>query len=58
MSFSKNHLEESIEITKQISAEQIEEMVDHLLIVKKISTHKFAKYYFINLLFCILFFFY
>ena len=35
MSFSKNHLEESIEITKQISAEQIEEMVDHLLIVKK-----------------------
>ena len=34
MSFSKEHLEESIRITEQISVEKIEEMVQHLLDVK------------------------
>ena len=32
MTFSKIHLEESIEITRQISAEKIEELVDNLII--------------------------
>jgi D-sedoheptulose 7-phosphate isomerase len=35
MTFSKIHLEESIEITRQISAEKIEEIVEHLSIIKK-----------------------
>ena len=35
MIFSKIHLEESIEITRQISAEKIEELVDNLSIIKK-----------------------
>lgn len=35
MTFSKTHLEESIEITRQISAEKIEELVDNLSIIKK-----------------------
>ena len=35
MTFSKIHLEESIEITRQISAEKIEELVDNLSIIKK-----------------------
>jgi D-sedoheptulose 7-phosphate isomerase len=34
MSFSKEHLEESIRITEQISVEKIEEMVQHLQVVK------------------------
>jgi D-sedoheptulose 7-phosphate isomerase len=34
VSFSKEHLEESIRITEQISVEKIEEMVQHLLDVK------------------------
>jgi D-sedoheptulose 7-phosphate isomerase len=34
MSFSKEHLEESIRITEQISVEKIEEMVQHLEVVK------------------------
>jgi D-sedoheptulose 7-phosphate isomerase len=34
MSFSKNHLEESIEITKQISSEKVEEIVQYLSILK------------------------
>jgi len=34
MSFSKEHLEESIRITEQISVEKIEEMVEHLEVVK------------------------
>jgi D-sedoheptulose 7-phosphate isomerase len=35
MSFSEDHLEESIKITKLISADKVEEMVDLLLQVKK-----------------------
>jgi D-sedoheptulose 7-phosphate isomerase len=34
MSFSKEHLEETIRITEQISVEKIEEMVENLLAVK------------------------
>lgn len=34
MSFSKEHLEETIRITEQISVEKIEEMVQHLEVVK------------------------
>jgi D-sedoheptulose 7-phosphate isomerase len=42
MSFSKEHLEESIRITEQISVEKIEEMVQHLQLVKNFGGRLFV----------------